>query len=63
MFKVLVDQVKCIGCSACNRCETFTMTEDGVYATPRISEIEVLDELHKEVTKDCPTNAISITEK
>jgi len=39
------------------------MTEDGVYATPRISEIEVLDELHKEVTKDCPTNAISITEK
>jgi ferredoxin len=58
-FRVKVDQAKCIGCLACNRCDNFLCGNDFKAHTAR-SEVSDIG-CNQQAAEICPVSAISIS--
>lgn len=60
VYRVTLDNVKCLGCMACLRCENLQSGEDfkAEVVTDEVAEVGC----NQEVADDCPVDAISIVE-
>ncbi|MFC1580757.1 4Fe-4S domain-containing protein [Thermodesulfobacteriota bacterium] len=60
MYRVTLDNGKCLGCMACLRCENFQSGED-FKAEVVAAEVEEVG-CNEEVADSCPVEAIDIVE-
>ena len=60
MFRVTIDEEKCIGCGACTGCDNFEMGDD---AKAHVKQAEI-DEAgcSKDSADSCPVEAIKVEE-
>ena len=60
MYRVMLDNGKCLGCMACLRCDNFQSGEDfkAEVVAAEVAEVGC----NQEVAENCPVDAIDIVE-
>ena len=65
MKKIIVDKNKCIGCGACEGFEpdVFELNDEGLAECIMDEITEDYEDLTKDAVRQCPTEAIDLTEE